>query len=180
MSDQSITIVPKQSDYLNAKKKAKEILEWLVSKDVVKPTLSDCVLSSENGHAISIGANNVTKNSAALPYNLNVNGLEIVTERQVFDAGQNGIKELLCPNCKEDIASEDWDFLDEWAENKSNNLTCPLCKVSTDIHKFNFTPEWGFSNLGFRFWNWPPFTDHFINEFKQRLGCDIDTVYTLV
>ena len=53
MSDHSISIVPKQSVYQGKEIRAKEILEWLVSLDIVKPTLSDCVLGSDNGFAIS-------------------------------------------------------------------------------------------------------------------------------
>jgi hypothetical protein len=57
MSDHSISIVPRQSAYPDKEIKAKEILEWLVSLDIVKPTLSDCVLGSSGGYEISNGAN---------------------------------------------------------------------------------------------------------------------------
>ena len=48
--------------------------------------------------------------------------------------GENGIEELICPNCIQDISSQDWNFPGEWNDNKSNNLTCPLCETGTDIH----------------------------------------------
>ena len=180
MSDHSISIVPKQSAYPGKVSKAKEILGWLVSLDIVKPTPSNCILSSNEGYAISKGAKRVTTEPEYLPFNLGVNGLEIITERQVFDTGQNGMDELICPNCKQDMASEDWDFLSEWGDNKSDNLTCPLCNVATDIHQFKFTPEWGFSEIGFTFWNWPPFTEEFIDEIKQKLDSEVDVVYTWI
>ena len=178
MSDNSISIVPRQSAYPSKEIKAKEILEWLASLDIVKPTLSDCVLSSNDGYAISDGAKLVSTEPEYLPFHLGANGLEIVTERQVFHTGQNGIEELICPSCNQDIAGEDWDFLSEWGDNKSNNLTCPLCNVGTDIHQFAFSPEWGFSDLGFTFWNWASLTESFINDFKKKLGCDINVVYS--
>ena len=180
MSDHSISIVPRQSAYPDKENRAKEILDWLVSLDIVKRTLSDCVLSSNEGYEISNGAKLVSTQPEYLPYNLITNGLEIITERQVFHTGQNGIEELICPRCKQDIANEDWEFLNEWGDNKSNNLTCPLCNVATDIHHFKFTPEWGFSNLGFTFWNWPEFTENFIKDFKLKMGCDINLVYTRI
>jgi hypothetical protein len=180
MSDHSISIVPKQSAYPDKGIKAKEILEWLISLDIVKPTLSDCVLSSNDGYAISNGAKLISREPQYLPFNLATNGLEIITERQIFDTGENGIDKLMCPNCNQDIASEDWDFLNEWSDNKSNNLTCPLCNVGTVIHQFKFTPEWGFGDLGFTFWNWSSLTDNFIADFKQRLGCDINLVHTWI
>jgi hypothetical protein len=43
MSDYSVSIIPKQSTYPDKETKAKEILDWLVSLDIVKPTLSDCI-----------------------------------------------------------------------------------------------------------------------------------------
>lgn len=178
MSHHSISIVPRQSSYPNNKTKAKEILDWLVSKDIVKPTPSDCILSSNNGYAISDGAKRVTEYPDDLPFDLTTNGLEIITERQVFHTGENGMDECICPNCNKDIASEDWDFFNDWAEQKSNNLTCPLCSIATDIHQFTFSPEWGFSDLGFTFWNWLDLTDEFTSEFKQKIGCEISLIYT--
>jgi len=53
-----------------------------------------------------------------------------------------------------------------------------LCHKTADIHQFTFTPEWGFSDLGFTIWNWPDLTDHFLNDFKKRLGCAVNLVYT--
>jgi hypothetical protein len=79
-------------------------LEWLVSLDIVKPTFSDCVLSQNDGHVISNGAKLISSEPEYLPFTLGANGLEIIRERQVFHAGENGIEELICPNCKQDIA----------------------------------------------------------------------------
>ena len=79
MSDHSISIVPKLSIYPDKEKKAKEILDWLISLDIVKPTLSNCVLSSDTGYAISNGARNVTKEPDNLPFDLITNGLDIIT-----------------------------------------------------------------------------------------------------
>ena len=177
MSDYSISIVPKQSNYENKEEKAKEILEWLISLDIIKPSLSDCILSSAYGYSISTGAKAVANQPEFLPFDLITNGLEIIIERQVFDTGQNGIETLICPICNQDISSEDWEFLNEWASNESDNLTCPLCNTSTDIHKYKFIPEWGFSDLGFCFWNWPQLTESFIEKFKEKLGCDVSIVY---
>jgi hypothetical protein len=49
MSHNSISIVCKNNTYPYNKEKAAEILEWLISCNIVKPTLSDCVMGSENG-----------------------------------------------------------------------------------------------------------------------------------
>lgn len=178
MSDHSISIVPRQSSYLDNNVKAIEVLEWLISQDIVKSTLSDCILSSDKGYAISHGANRVVYTPGELPFDLITNGLEIITNRQVFHSGENGLDKCICPNCKENIATEDWSFFIDWYERKSNHLTCPLCNVETDIQQFQFSPSWGFSDLGFTFWNWPDFTDEFIAEFRCKLGTDISIVYS--
>ena len=180
MSDHSISIIPRLSAYPDKENKANEILKWLVSLDIVKPTLSDCVLGSNGGYGISDGAKLVSAEPEFLPFSSSVNGLEIITERQVFHTGENGIEELICPNCNQDFASEDWEFLSEWSDNKSNNLTCPLCSAQRDIHQFKFTPEWGFSDLGFTFWNWSGWANNFLENFKHKLGCDINLVRTWI
>ena len=177
MSDHSISIVPRKSDYQNREIQAKNIVSWLLSRDIIKPVLSNCVLGPGKGYAISDGARLVTSFPDALPLGLVVNGLEIITERQIFDTAENGIESLFCPNCKEDISGEDWSFLNEWADGKSDNLICPQCKQVSEIHNYSFTPDWGFSNIGFIFWNWPELTPEFIEEFKLKLGCEISVVY---
>ena len=178
MSEHSISIVPKQSSYPNKEEKAREVLDWLISLDCVKPEKSDCVLSREEGYAVSDGARNVTNKPDYLPFGLITNGLEITTERQVFLTGENGINELICPSCNKDISGEDWDFLNDWSKSKSDNIICPLCNVGKEIHSYNFSPAWGFSDLGFTFWNWPELKESFIRDFKNRLLCDINIVYT--
>lgn len=180
MSDHSVSLVPELSLCNDRKQKANEILKWLISIDAVKSEPSDCILSSEYGYSISEGASKITAEPEYLPFELVVNGLEIITERQVFHAGENGIETLICPNCREDIASEDWEFLNKWSSGESNNLTCPKCRVGAEIHNFKFIPAWGFSDLGFTFWNWPAFTDTFIEGFKRQVGCDIEVVYAKI
>ena len=180
MSDRNITIVPQKSIYPDKESKAIEILDWLISLDIVKPVPSDCILSAEYGYAISNGAKLITNHPDDLPFGLFINGLEIITQKQVFDTGQNGIDELICPHCQDDISSEDWNFLNDWYEQESDNILCPLCKVSNPIHQFKFTPKWGFSNLGFRFWNWPDLKDEFVNQLGNKLGCNVSVVYQCI
>ncbi|PUZ22568.1 hypothetical protein GA0116948_109169 [Chitinophaga costaii] len=178
MSDHSISIVPKISSYPEKIFKAQTILTWLVSENIVKPELSDCVLSIDSGYAVSEGARLITAYPDQLPFDLITNGLEVITERRVFYTGENGMEECICPHCKENIAQENWRFLNNWYKQLSDELICPLCNVGTEIHQFRFEPEWGFSDLGFTFWNWPLLKESFIASFKEKLGSDISIVYT--
>lgn len=177
MSDHNISIVPKKSRYPNKNVKAQEIVDWLISKDIVKGTLSDCVLGSDSGFAISDGAKMVTNLPNDLPFDLITNGLEITDERQIFHIGENALESCICPNCKENIAPENWIFFEEWFEHEKDEVYCPNCDFPSDINDYQFTPEWGFSDLGFTFWNWPELTEEFIKDFKARLAVDVSVVY---
>ena len=179
MSDSSISIVCKKSTYPDNKEKAQEILAWLISKDIVEPFPSKCVLGTEEGYAVSGGARSVVEEPEYLPFGSGrINGLGVVTDRQIFTTMQNGLDELICPNCKSDISQENWDFFDPWQSGETDDLTCPSCGKSSEIHNYTFKPEWGFSNLGFEFWNWPPFTVEFIDDLKRLLDCDVNIVFS--
>ena len=68
MSDHSISIVCRKSAYHGDEAKAKEILQWLISKDIIKPELSNCILSADKGYAISDGAKQIVSFPDELPY----------------------------------------------------------------------------------------------------------------
>lgn len=173
MSDHSISIVSKKSEYPDNRIKAEEILKWLISKDIVKSNLSDCILSAEKGYAVSEGARLITDFPEALPFFLSTNGLEIITNREVFHTGETGMEKCICPNCGEDISQEEWNFIEYWFCHNTDESICPLCDVSVVIHQLEIIPPWGFSNLGFKFWNWPDFKPLFIDEFQNALNCDV-------
>ncbi len=178
MGTVSISLVPRISEFKNKEERAKMIIDWLIEIDAIKPIKSNCVLGLEElGYAISNGAKKIVTEPEYLPFDLSANGLEVEFERQIFTAMENGIETLVCPNCDENIAEEDWDFFNEWASKESNNLTCPKCKKSNEIHSYTFEPIWGFSDLGFVFWNWVEFKKEFFKEFENRIGCEIDMVY---
>lgn len=177
MSDHSIAIVPQVSSYHNRVAKAKEMLNWLVEDDIVKPTLTSCVLGFDGGYAISGGAKNVIGSANRHTFSLDVNGLEIITERHIFDTGGNGIEEIYCPACQQNLAEEDLGFLEKWYEGNLNDVACPVCDTTNSIHQFRFTPQWGFSDLGFKFWNWPDLTEDFVSRFQQKLGVNVSVIY---
>jgi hypothetical protein len=133
MSDSYISIVPKIKEYPGNKQKAKEILNWLIEQDIVKSELTDSVLGSPLGYSVSNGAKKIVDEPEYLPFDLWTNGLDVITENQVFDPGE---------------------FFDEEGDVSS-------------------LPE---SNLGFIFWNWPPFAQTFIEQFKIKLGCDVEVI----
>ena len=176
MSDSSIIIVPKRSAYAERESKAQEILTWLVEEEVVIAMPSACVLGQGLGYEMGRRAGQVVVTPASLPAGLAICGLEILLSRQVFDTGSNGLDKLSCPNCQTDIVDDIWDLTD-WNEGKSDCLICARCDNASEINSYCFEPAWGFSNLGFRFWNWPELTPTFIAEFRHRLDSEISLVY---
>jgi len=179
VGDYSISLVPKISTFLNNKTKVKEIIGWLVSIDIISSDVSNCTLGATKGYAIAEGAKKIVEEPQNLPYNLIVNGLEIVTERQVFTSGENFPEEIICPSCNCNIANHDWD-IGPWWKNETDNMICPLCQKESEIHFFAFDWQWGFSDLGFIFWNWNEFTKEFIQEFEKKLHCEVNIVYSKI
>ncbi|WBX95846.1 hypothetical protein [Chryseobacterium gambrini] len=177
MSDQSISLVPKISNYPNPEQKAQEILDWLIHQNIVENVLTDCTLNSEGGYKIGEGAEKITNYPNDLRFNLITNGLAIFTKRQVYDAGENGLDAIICPSCNKDTSNEQWDSISTWLEHKTDTVKCPLCNYETDINAFEFSPAFGFSNLGFTFWNIPDLTDEFIEIFEQKLECNVNVVF---
>ncbi|MBJ6145484.1 hypothetical protein [Hymenobacter sp. BT559] len=173
MSDSYISLIPTVSEYPNQKIIATDICTWLITEAIIKPEASACILSTKPGYSVSEQAQKAVYAPSLLPFHLATNGLEIVTERTVFSTE---LEELICPNCKYNIASDDWD-LTPWLEQRSIGMICPQCAQEASIEQYTFRPDWGFSNLGFTFWNWPILTQQFIKAFEAQLGCPVSVVY---
>lgn len=180
MGDTYIAIVPRISQYPDRKKKAQEILEWLVKADIVVSEKSNNTLDGD-GYSISRGASAVVSEPSELPFELTVNGMRVFTEREVVHTGQFEPETVSCPACNEDISDGgDLEFIESWASGESDDLQCPHCGHTAEIHQFEFDIQWGFSDLGFVFWNWSEFTEEFIKEFSHKLACEVDIIYAKI
>lgn len=167
MSDFSTTIIAKDKCE-NSKAKSEEIIKWLVSKDIIKPNLSDCILSQNLGYAISDGAKGITEYPDDLPFNLVTNGLEITTEEQDYISGEDIDTEVVCKKCNVESEIPDWEYIDE-----TEKFACPSCNEQYPINELMGETVAYKSNLGFTFWNTSDFTKEFLNEFEQKLGAEI-------
>jgi hypothetical protein len=146
MGDFYTSIVPTVKEYPNRHEKAKEILEWLISLDIVEPEKSDCVYNEEGGYAISKGALNYADGTGYVTHRIDeglggIFGLEIITEMNCFHPGENFDEEDFEEG--EDIAF----------------------------------PE---SNLGFTFWGWWDIEQELIDQFSERLNCEVKVVEGLL
>lgn len=175
MKHTSISIVPAMALYPNNTEKANEILNWLISDRIVEPMLSPCLPGVGDGYRLGEGAKKIVQRPEELPFGLPANGMEVTTFRRVFHAGDGGLNKVRCPHCRENILDHDWD-LNPWIRKEIPQLRCPMCKQQHDLSAFETLPLWGFSNLGFSFWNWPPFQTSFVKTFTDRLGCQVKLV----
>lgn len=178
MGNMCLILVPKKSEIEDREEVIKTIIDWLVSEEIIIKKQSHCVQGFKDlGFPIGTKAKNVIQLNKELPYLLQANGLEIVTGRRIFAPIGEEIKSVVCPSCEGNIVNEDWAFIDNWEQEKSNNIICPLCNVTNEIHTYDFKPNFGFSDLGFIFWNWFMLKDTFVQEFESKLNCSLDIVY---
>lgn len=175
MSDFTLTLVPAVADSPAPQQQAAAVLHWLIATQVVSPVATDCTLGPQLGYPPATGAAAVNTLPHLLPFDLAINGLEILIGRQVFDSGRLELTLVRCPTCQANIVHEEWD-VGPWANQESDLLTCPQCGSAAAIRAYTFEPAWGFSNLGFRFWNWPPFTAQFLEQVSRIIGQPLTVV----
>lgn len=162
-----------------AKAAGTRMLEWLVAEEIVSAETKDCVLGADAGH--SPGPQYIKATGKTDPHLLRLwsNGLVVVSKRTVFHSGQGGF-DLICSayNSKFEPPQRWGDALNEWfKQSGSGDLVCPVCGTSRSIVKWQHDPPWAFGELGFEFWNWPPFTEAFVRAFENRMGSRIVRVY---
>lgn len=175
MSDFTLTLVPAVADCPAPQQQAAAVLHWLIANQIVSPVATLCTLGPQLGYAPAAGALLVSPLPQLLPFNLAVNGLEIIVGRQVFDSGGWDLTLVRCPACQKNIVDSEWD-LTPWANQENDLLSCPQCGSASAVQAYTFEPAWGFSNLGLRFWNWPPFTAQFLAQAARIIGQPLTVV----
>ena len=179
MSDSYISIVPEQVEKAKANKLAEKVVNWLISRKIIKAELTDCTLGND-GHEPDENFKEVVEDEKYWWFiDLDTNGLEVITEKYVFHNGGNGLEEITCPNCKTNIIETDWgEAVDEWVkETGLDKVTCPNCQEARSITEYNFEPAWGFGELGFTFWNWQELKEDFIKEIEALLNSKVKLIY---
>ncbi|MBI5570907.1 MAG: hypothetical protein HY914_13270 [Desulfomonile tiedjei] len=167
-------IVDEEASEEDAPVLASSIRDWLVAEGIIEGTPTDCLLSEEKGYPP--GPNHIKAADAGLGddymFRFGINGMEIITERTVFHT-MGFPFELLCADCGHLFEPPyEWgDAVTEWyVRTGPGNFPCPQCGVERSITEWQYDPPWGFGNLGFKFWNWPPFEPWFVEEVSRRLG----------
>ncbi|MFT3916838.1 MAG: hypothetical protein QM704_22975 [Anaeromyxobacteraceae bacterium] len=177
MSDSAVTFVPVNLGAAEAPERARAVLAWLVESGVVAAEPSACALGGE-GHPPGPCASDATGGEP--PDALEVNGVELVLGRTVFDAGENGL-ELACGACDARFEPDEawYAAVGPWAEGDDGaRFACPSCGKAAPLVDWTGPSPWAFGHLGVRFWNWPPLSKAFAEELSRRLGGRVAVVRT--
>jgi hypothetical protein len=178
MSDSYITIVPTNVTGEQVKELSQRTIKWLTEREIISQDPTDCVLGQDSGYPPGPKYKNIIDGDNYGLLRLKTNGLQVVTVRQVFDNGDNGLEEINCPKCGGNNIDSDWgESLDAWDAGQNDKLKCSQCDNESPITDFDFKPSWGFGELGLTFWNWPSLTSEFLDDVKILLDKDIKVIY---
>jgi hypothetical protein len=178
MSDTFITIVPKKVTADEVPDISKRTIDWLTKRDIISQNLTDCILGENKGYPPGLKCHEIFEEINFELRNLKTNGLEIVTTRQVFHNGGNGLDEIVCLKCGANNIDSDWaEKVDSWYKKENDTFECSECNHETSITNYDFQPKWGFGEFGLKFWNWPDFNKDFLDDLKRLLNKDIEIIH---
>ncbi len=178
VSDHYTSIVSENTNPTDCKKLAVKVISFLEEKKIVQKELSNCVLGL-NGHKPAENFASILERQNEGLQDLKTNGVEIITERKVFENGANGLEQVNCPKCGKNQIGEDWaEALGNWYEkSESDLLKCSDCLSENPITEFHFEPNWAFGDFGLIFWNWGIFKREFLIELEKVIGTKLKIVY---
>src|SRR5690606_21626034 len=178
MSDSYITIVPTNVTHGQVKELSQRTIDWLTKNEIISSNLTDCVLGQVKGYPPGTNYKSIIDGDDFGLLRLKTNGFELVTVRQVFDNGGNGLEEIKCPKCGANNIDSDWgQALEAWNSGQNGILKCGQCDNEVPITDYDFKPTWGFGEFGLTFWNWPSLTSEFFDNMKKLLGKDVKVIY---
>lgn len=173
MSDRQLILVPQISSVPAREAKARQLLNWLVKREIVEALPTTCGRGGNGmAYAIGAGARRVVEHPERLPFGQAHNGLEIITRRCIYTPTRDFREEAGCPQCRQEVGEPLFDSLEEWWPGQTDNFTCPECGFEDDINGFLFLQPCGFSDLGFIFNGWAEaqLREDFLDAFAERLG----------
>lgn len=173
MSNDFQTIVDRDAPADQAEFLARLALEWLADADIIEQSASRCLPDADRA-----GFRPGPRWSAAIVefdesfLDLDINGVEVVCGRQIFDAGQFEPTPH-CPRCHAaQPAGQRWNqALEAWQQgDEDTTLGCNACGQSALIADWRHVPPIGLGCLGIRFWNWPSLNREFIEQVGRAVG----------
>ena len=185
MSESIVSFVPQVLEYENPAEVASKLSRYLSTHKVIGTELKDHPNAPFKRFAP--GANYREILSCGDEFNqvegTNNNHIDIFSERTVFHGYNNGLDEVLCPKCQQNLIGTNWaETMDRWAKGGSGQFKCENCGNNAPISAYRFSSEsqfrWAFSNVGISFYNWPPtFTEDFLTRIAGILESPVVIVH---
>ena len=153
--------------------------DWMVTREIIMPEKTDCVLGEEDGHAPGKNYAQAVMKQSAMLSQLKNNGAQFIAERTVFYGGAGSFK-LMCRQCGAQFEANDaWsDAVGEWHGGSGPGiLACAKCSVKMPITEWQHDPPWAFGNAGLKFWNWPELRPEFVRQFGEVVGHRVRLVW---
>jgi hypothetical protein len=152
----------------------------LISRGIIAPRQTDCVLGHSNGHAPGDNYTAAVEEPCSHLFQLRTNGVAFIAKRSVFYSCGVGEITLLCSSCaKQSPVDSLWrNALDDWYTARGRGmLACVQCGIESPITEWQHAPPFAFGCLGIEFWNWPPLRQEFVQTIGQLLGHRLRLVY---
>lgn len=150
-----------------------DLVKWLLKTEVVAgEPVDECVLGGTGYRPGRRYAEALADPAEDWFLKFQINGVEVVTERTVFDAGQGELC-VLCPRCLNEVEFDDViepGIAEWWSGAGNGDRACPRCGARSALNEWDWQPPWAFGYLGLEFWNWPPLSERFIDATGKRLG----------
>lgn len=169
MGDDFQILVDKDVLEDEAPRSAERVREWLVSRRIVAPELSDCALGGP-GHRPGPWHARVLDDPSSQALDAETNGVQLQVGRNVF---WTNFEDLTCRACEHRFApAEGWsEAVEAWSEgDDAVTFACPRCGRPERLADWDGEFPWGFGHLGLTFWNWPPLSASFMREVAGLLG----------
>ena len=173
MTNDFQTIVDRDASSDQAESLARRALEWLADTEIIEERASRCLpWPDRTGFRPGPSWASAIVEFDESFLDLDVNGVQVLTGRQIFDAGQFEPTPH-CPRCHAaQPAEEQWSqALEAWKEgNDGARLDCGACDQSALIADWRHIPPIGLGCLGIKFWNWPSLNREFVEQVGRAVG----------
>jgi hypothetical protein len=164
------TVRPDDADHL-----ARHVVAFLAGKGIIQAAPSE-----EGGYPRGPRALEISDPAGLRPAHETIppvySHLQVIIGRATHagDMSETRPPEASCPSCRRTLDDPD----DEWsaavqawlAGDSDSSLVCPSCGKAAPVDAWGYASRFGFGNLAFRFWNWPPFRESFLEELRNELG----------